>query len=102
MKDIYGSNQLATEHTRAFFDNFGNTIMEHGNHELITLTSQSPLSAHGADAIADKMTSRYTGSSMLDSNQLNTVTDPTQIKALFDGFAKGVANGGYDLNHLPA
>jgi hypothetical protein len=39
---------------------------------------------------------------MLSGSELSTVTDPTQIKALFDGFAKGVAHGGYDLNHLPA
>jgi len=99
MKDIYaGDPQLATEKTRAFFDHFGNSIMEHGNHELISLTTQSPLSANGADAIASKMSTRYANSGMLTADQFNTVTDPTQIKALFDGFG----NGTYTLNNLPA
>lgn len=44
MKDIYGTNALANEKTHAFFDNFGSSIMENGQHELIKLTSQSPLS----------------------------------------------------------
>lgn len=100
-KDIYGTNELATEKTRAFFDHFGKSIIENWNHELITLTTQSPLSSSWADAIASKMTSRYTGSG-LSGSEFNTVTDPTQIKALFDGFAKGTANGWFDLSNLPS
>jgi len=65
MKEIYGTNQLATEHTRTFFDHFGKSIMENNQHELITLTSQSPLTSNGAQDIASKMAHRYTGSNII-------------------------------------
>lgn len=97
MKDIYGTNALATEKTRAFFDNFGSSIMENSKHELIALTSQSPLSNAGAEKIAQKMTERYSNSGMLSENEFRLVTDPVKIKNLFDAFA----NGSADLNNLP-
>lgn len=97
MKEIYGTNQLATEHTRTFFDNFGKSIIENNQHELITLTSQSPLTSNGAQDIASKMAHRYTGSNIITWDEFRIVTDPAKIKDLFDGFAHGT----YALDNLP-
>lgn len=71
--------------------------MEHNKHELISLTSQSPLNASGAEQIAHKINTWYTHSSMLTGEEFKTVTNPIKVKELFDGFAKGT----FDLNHLP-
>lgn len=97
LRDIYGTKEIATEKTRAFFDNFGQTIIENQKHELITLTSQNPLSNAGAESIAKKMTSRYDHSGMLSGDEYRIVTNPAKIKNLFDAFA----NGSADLNNLP-
>jgi hypothetical protein len=36
--------ELATEKTRAFFDYFGEHIVDAGNQELVSLTTNDPLS----------------------------------------------------------
>ncbi|MBP7061880.1 hypothetical protein KBA84_03570 [Patescibacteria group bacterium] len=58
------------------------------------LTKANPLTSSGADAIAAKMSHRYTNAGMLTGSELKTVTDPSQIKDLFDGFAAGKINLG--------
>ena len=96
--DLYGSDKaIATEKTRAFFDYFGEHIVDAGNQELVSLTTRDPLSQRWAEAIANKMTERWSVSGMLSSSELSTVTNPTEIKNLFDGFASGK----YTLSSLP-
>lgn len=95
--DLYGSDKIATEKTRAFFDYFGEHIVDAGNQELVSLTTRDPLSQRWAEAIANKMTERWSAPWMLSSSELSTVTDPTEIKNLFDGFA----SGRYTLSSLP-
>lgn len=95
LKDLYGWDYgVANAKTHKFFDLFGNKIMEWQNYELVTLTNNSPLSSGGANAIAAKMSHRYTNAGMLTGSELKTVTDPSHIKDLFDGFASGKINLG--------
>lgn len=90
LKDLYGWNYgVANAKTHKFFDTFGDKIMEWQNYELVSLTTNSPLSSSGANAIAAKMSHRYTNAGMLTGSELKTVTDPSHIKDLFDGFASG-------------
>jgi len=98
LKDLYGGDHaLANEKTHAFFENFGDKIMEWNTYELIELTKNNPLTSQWAESIAAKMSGWYTGANMLSPSELKIVTDPSEIKALFDG----MASGKFSLTDLP-